>query len=47
MVEKKGTCHAQSILDEVSAWSTNNKVQLHPLWMPGTKDNPSTFSDKS
>ena len=30
IVEKKGTSHAQSILDVVSAWSTNNKFQLHP-----------------
>ena len=29
VVENKRTSHAQSILDEVSAWSTKNKFQLH------------------
>ena len=30
IVEKKEPSHAQSILDEVSTWSANNKFQLHP-----------------
>ena len=30
IVEKRGPSHAQSILDEVSTWSANNKFQLHP-----------------
>ena len=29
VVENKRTSHAPSILDEVSAWSTKNKFQLH------------------
>ena len=29
VVENKRTSHAQSILDEVSAWSTKNMFQLH------------------
>ena len=30
VVKNERTSHAQSILDEVSAWSTKNKFQLHP-----------------
>lgn len=33
IVKKKGSSHAQSIHDEVPAWSTNNKFHLHPSYL--------------
>lgn len=30
ILENEGTSHAQSIVNEVSAWCTKNKLQLHP-----------------